>query len=140
MEVLLSQASPLQKSYCNVCMQAWLHKKSVKGPFIFYQTEWGGGFRREVTGKHCHKFSETSATRAGSFCQRTSYTKWVVLCKMLIKNNFSRQDRVCRTGRKFDECDNTHRILRSCTSLSPLSIYHQLTYFTSMTNPKFYEL
>jgi hypothetical protein len=137
--------SSRKRAHCknHTAMSACKHgckNDQLRDRSVFVRRRGGGGFRREVTGKHCHKFSETSATRAGSFCQRTSYTKWVVLCKMLIKNNFSPQDRVCRTGRKFDECDNTHRILRSCTSLSPLSIYYQLTYFTSMTNPKFYEL
>jgi hypothetical protein len=37
------------------------------------------GFETDST---LDKFSEISPTRADSYCQRTSCTKWLVLCKM----------------------------------------------------------
>jgi hypothetical protein len=54
------------------------------------------------------QFSEVSPTRAGSHCQRTSHTKWRVLCKM---QNFKfstaspLENASLRNGRKFGEYD-----------------------------------
>jgi hypothetical protein len=54
------------------------------------------------------KFSKISPTRAGSYCQRTSYRKWPVLWKMQKFQIFTTNPlkmRACSPGRKVAEYD-----------------------------------
>jgi hypothetical protein len=60
------------------------------------------------------KFSKISPTRAGSYCQRTSYRKWPVIWKMQKFQFFTASPlkmRACGTGRKFAESNQRVKLV-----------------------------
>jgi hypothetical protein len=67
------------------------------------------------------KFSKISPTRAGSYCQQTSYRKWAVLCKMQKFQFFTTSPlemRACGTGIKFAEYAKLYERIIKCTFIN----------------------